>query len=73
MTWHELPKSWHDTTVDYCDVCGNLLIHRFWAFVGDEGSSVRACREDDERLYHLLRDYAPRIEQVRGAGQGGAG
>jgi hypothetical protein len=67
MAWLELHKTWHDTDVDYCDVCGNLLIHRFWAFTGVDGAALRACREDDERLYHRLRHFAPRIEEVRAA------
>jgi hypothetical protein len=67
MSWVEMPKTWHDTNVDYCDVCGNLLIRRAWEFRGADGALLRACREDDERLYHLLREYAPRIESVRAA------
>jgi hypothetical protein len=65
MVWRELGKTWHDTTVDYCDVCGNLLIRRYWEFAGADGSTVRACREDDERLYHRLRQLAPSIEEAR--------
>jgi hypothetical protein len=57
MAWRELNKTWHDTTVDYCDVCGNLLIRRYWSFDGADGEAVRACRRDDERLYHTLRRY----------------
>jgi hypothetical protein len=53
MAWRELGKPWHDTTVDYCDVCGNLLIRRYWEFSAD-GTTLRACREDDERLLALL-------------------
>jgi hypothetical protein len=70
MAWVSLDKTWHDTDVEYCDVCGNLLIRRAWEFGGVDGTILRACREDDERLYHLLREYAPRIEQARQA-QGG--
>lgn len=50
MTWTTLTKSWHDTSVDYCDVCGNLLINRYWSFVGPVGTTLRVCREDDEEL-----------------------
>jgi hypothetical protein len=58
-------------TQDYenCDVCGNLLIQRVWEFQGADGTALRACREDDERLHHLLRSYGPRIEAAR-QGQG---
>ena len=65
MAWLPLQKTWHDTDVDYCEVCGNLLIERAWTFDGRDGKLVRACREDDERLYGLLHAYAPRIEEQR--------
>ncbi len=57
MTWRDLDKSWHDVTVDYCDVCGNLLIRQYWEFqVEQAGKAVvlRCCREEDERLYVRL-------------------
>ena len=57
MGWQELEKPWSDTTVEYCDVCGNLVIRRCFVFTGVQGEEVRACREDDERLYHKLRRY----------------
>ncbi len=57
MAWRSLDKTWHDTTVDYCDVCGNLLINRYWSFDDPDGHPVRACREDDERLLHKLRRF----------------
>jgi hypothetical protein len=71
MAWVDIHKTWHDTNVDYCDVCGNLLIRRAWEFRGADDEPLRACREDDERLYHLLREYAPRIEAIRQAQAGG--
>jgi hypothetical protein len=57
MGWRELEKPWSDTTVEYCDVCGNLVIRRCFEFVGLDGETVRACREDDERLYHKLQRF----------------
>lgn len=65
MTWLILDKTWHDTNVEYCDVCGNLLIERAWVFRGAGGEEIRACREDDERLYATLRTYAARIDEAR--------
>lgn len=65
MGWRELQKTWHDTTVDYCDVCGNLVIHRYFAFTGDDGTVLRACREDDVRLYRRLHTFAPAVEAAR--------
>ena len=56
MAWHELDKSWHDTTVDYCDVCGNLLIARYWSFVEPAGGEMRRCCDEScERLFYRLR------------------
>lgn len=56
MAWRELEKAWHDTSVDYCDVCGNLLIGRYWEFEGEGGRPVRACCEDDEELVTWLSE-----------------
>ncbi len=65
MGWQDLPKEWHDTTVDYCEVCGNLLIRRYFEFVGGDGRPVRACREDDERIYTKLADFRPAMVRAR--------
>ena len=65
MPWRELGKPWHDTTVEYCDVCGNLLIRSYWEFQDADGSVLRACCEDDQRLHALL------VRQRRGL-EGGA-
>ena len=56
MAWHDLQKSWHDTTVDYCDVCGNLLIARYWSFTEPDGGELRRCCDEScERLFYRLR------------------
>ncbi|GAA3413960.1 hypothetical protein [Streptosporangium vulgare] len=47
MSWQDLTKSWQDTSVDYCDVCGNLLIHTYWRFT-DGDATLRACRQGDD-------------------------
>ncbi|HLI14791.1 MAG TPA: hypothetical protein VKV23_01890 [Acidimicrobiales bacterium] len=57
MPWRELGKSWHDTTVDYCEVCGNLLIRAYFEFRAPDGTTRRACCEDDERLLALLERH----------------
>ncbi len=56
MSWTPLVKSWHDTSVDYCDVCGNLLINRYWDYVTADGRHLRVCREDDVALETWLRE-----------------
>lgn len=65
MSWVTIDKTWHDTTVDYCDVCGNLLIRRAWEFTGRDGQTLRACREDDQRLHAQLRQYESEVEAAR--------
>ena len=67
MAWQELGKTWHDTNVEYCDVCGNLLIRRAWVFETPDGHTLRACRESDERLHAKLGAYGPAIEDARRA------
>ena len=57
MPWHELKKTWHDTTVDHCDVCGNLLIGLYWSFVDPDIQEIkRCCEESCERLFYRLRE-----------------
>lgn len=65
MAWIELKKAWHDTSVDYCEVCGSLLIGRYWSFRSPDGQELRACREDDEALLAWLGDQYAR-ERVQG-------
>jgi NMD protein affecting ribosome stability and mRNA decay len=67
MAWQELGKTWHDTNVEYCDVCGNLLIRRAWVFQTADGRTLRACRESDERLHERLGSFGPAIEEARRA------
>jgi hypothetical protein len=57
VTWQTLDRPWQDTNVEYCDVCGNLLIRRYWEFKTYEGQVLRACREDDEDLYNRLKKW----------------
>ncbi|MFB9681749.1 hypothetical protein [Streptosporangium vulgare] len=70
MSWQDLTKSWQDTSVDYCDVCGNLLIHTYWRFT-DGDATLRACRQGDEALWYRLKrlraDYPP-IDRTLPAG-----
>jgi hypothetical protein len=67
MAWMELGKTWHDTNVEYCDVCGNLLIRRAWVFQTPDGRTLRACRESDERLSARLEALRPSIDDARRA------
>lgn len=65
MGWVAIDKTWHDTTVDHCDVCGNLIIRRAWAFTAPDGRSLRACRPEDERLLAVLERHAPAADEAR--------
>ena len=42
--WIEPNKSWNDTSVIYCQVCGRLIPRRSWVFEGGKGL-VRAVLE----------------------------
>ena len=48
--WIESAKSWNDTSVVYCQVCGRLIPRRSWVFDGGAGP-LRACDPDCEDLY----------------------
>ena len=67
MSWHALEKPWNDVSVEYCEVCGNLLIQRYWEFTGPDGVTVRACEEECEALAERLR-RAREGEVATGAG-----
>ena len=49
-SWKDPNKSWNDTSVTYCQVCGRLIPRRSWVFEGGKGL-VRACGPDCEDLY----------------------
>jgi hypothetical protein len=55
MPWQQLNKAWFDTTVDHCDVCGNLLIRRYWAFPDEQGEQKRVCAPRCEELDRRLK------------------
>ncbi len=48
--WLDTARTWSDTNVSYCDVCGRLIPRRSWVF--DDGSKkLNACSPDCEDLY----------------------
>lgn len=65
MGWVELKKAWHDTSVENCDVCGSLLIGRFWSFADTDGTALRACREDDVELRAWLAEQYSKENEPR--------
>lgn len=65
MAWQALEKPWHDVSVEYCEVCGTLLIQRYWTFTAPDGAVVRACSEECEALaQRLRRDRQAEAERV---------
>ena len=61
MAWLELRKTWHDTNVDYCDVCGNLLIRRDWVFEAPDGPHAASLpRERRAAARAAARSSVPR-------------
>jgi len=56
--WVDPVRSWHDTTVSYCQVCGRLIPRRSWVFDGGRGD-VTACSPECEGLYeeYLKPEY----------------
>lgn len=60
MPWVDREFDWHDLSVDYCEVTGQLLPRRYWSFEVD-GREVRCAHPRYEELY---LDYVlPREEQ----------
>ena len=51
MPWVERDEPWYRTEVEYCEVTGQLLPRRYWAFE-DDGRVVKACDPRYERLFH---------------------
>jgi hypothetical protein len=50
MAWVEREVSWHDLSVEYCDVTGQLLPRRYWSFEVD-GRTLKAVEPRYEDLY----------------------
>jgi hypothetical protein len=48
--WVELERSWTDTTVRNCPVCGKLITRRAWRFAAVEGA-LDVCEPSCQELY----------------------
>jgi hypothetical protein len=59
--WRDFARSWHDTNVVYCEVCGRLIPRRAWVFDGAAGE-IAACSPDCEDLYE---DYVKPSQAAR--------
>jgi endogenous inhibitor of DNA gyrase (YacG/DUF329 family) len=48
--WVEIERTWHDTAVTNCALCGRLVPRRVWQ-VEIEGRTLPFCNEECEALY----------------------
>jgi hypothetical protein len=64
--WVEFERTWHDTGIVNCSVCGRLIPRRAWTFETGHGD-VRACSKSCEELYfsYLEPTYGPLTEAGR--------
>lgn len=51
--WVEIQRSWHDTAVTNCALCGRLVPRHIW-MVEFDGRELPFCNEACEAIY---RDY----------------
>jgi endogenous inhibitor of DNA gyrase (YacG/DUF329 family) len=51
--WVEMQRSWHDTAVTNCALCGRLVPRHIW-MVEFNGRELPFCNEECEGIY---RDY----------------
>jgi ribosomal protein L24E len=48
--WSEIERTWHDTEVTHCALCGRLVPRRVW-IVEIDGQTLPFCNEECEGLY----------------------
>jgi hypothetical protein len=48
--WVEIERTWHDTALTNCALCGRLVPRRIW-LVEIAGQSLAFCNEECEGLY----------------------
>ena len=48
--WVEIERTWHDTALTNCALCGRLVPRRMWQ-VEFDGKAVPFCNEECEGLY----------------------
>jgi hypothetical protein len=58
--WVEIERTWHDTAVTHCALCGRLVPRRVWQ-VEIDGRTLPFCNEGCEALYrsYWLPKYGP--------------
>jgi endogenous inhibitor of DNA gyrase (YacG/DUF329 family) len=48
--WREIKRSWHDTALTNCTLCGRLVPRKAW-MVEIEAQALPFCNEECEALY----------------------
>ena len=48
--WVEIERTWHDTALTNCALCGRLVPRRVWQ-VEIDGQALPFCNEECEELY----------------------
>ena len=63
--WVEIQRSWHDTAVTNCTLCGRLVPRRIW-MVEIDGQALPFCNEECEGLYqsYWLPKYGNRVNEA---------
>ncbi len=63
-TWVEIERTWHDTAVTNCALCGRLVPRRIW-MVEIDGQPLPFCNEECEGLYrsYWLPKYGAGVRQ----------
>jgi hypothetical protein len=62
--WVEIKRTWHDTALTNCTLCGRLVPRMVW-MVEFDGNRLPFCNEECEGLYrtYWLPKYGNREEQ----------
>jgi hypothetical protein len=66
--WVQIKRTWHDTTLTNCTVCGRLVPRRVW-LVEFGGRTLPFCNEECEELYrsYWLPKYGGGADEGRAA------
>ena len=72
--WVEIVRTWHDTAVTNCALCGRLVPRRVW-LVAFDGTELPFCNEECEGLYrsYWLPKYGKALRNPGNQGRRGVG
>jgi hypothetical protein len=69
-TWVEIERSWHDTALTNCTLCGRLVPRRMWV-VEFDGKPLPFCDAECEELYRSY--WLPKYGKAATEGTGARG